>query len=165
MIFGSLGFLIVSAFLLAFGIGKSSVPMLVLAFVCSAFAGLLLVAAYRVHRLAEETGEGAGSRPLRSPFARGGFGAGAGLGAQPIILMPVRPDGTPLVTPPNGGAFDLPGGEPIVGYDAMTAGQITALVRSGALTPDQLEAIRGYEASHQARKSVLSAIDAQPATN
>ena len=154
MIFGSLGFLVVSAFLLAFGIGKSSVPMLVLAFIGSAVAGLLLIAAYRVHRATQ-----AGERAPASPFAPG-LGRAAN-GVQPIILMPVNPDGTPYR---NGGSLGLNGeAEPIVGYAGMAATQIAALVRSGALTDDQLRAIRAYESAHHARKSVLTAIDAQPA--
>jgi hypothetical protein len=50
--------------------------------------------------------------------------------------------------------------EPVHGYDEMTATQVTQLVASGALSRQQLAALLGYEAGHQARKTVLSKIEA-----
>jgi hypothetical protein len=46
---------------------------------------------------------------------------------------------------------------PIPGYDDLTAAQITK--RLTDLTPAQLRKVRDYERRHDARKSVLSAIE------
>ena len=48
---------------------------------------------------------------------------------------------------------------PFLGYDEMTADQIVKLVSSGALTADQLAAVREYEERHAARKTVLDRLD------
>jgi hypothetical protein len=48
---------------------------------------------------------------------------------------------------------------PFLGYDEMTAEQVVKLVASGALTIEQLEALRRYEADGQARKTVLDRLD------
>jgi hypothetical protein len=44
---------------------------------------------------------------------------------------------------------------PVVGYDDMTAEQVVRLVRSGALSDEQLTLLVDYEERHQARKTVL----------
>jgi polyhydroxyalkanoate synthesis regulator phasin len=49
------------------------------------------------------------------------------------------------------------GNFPILGYDDLTAAQITK--RLTDLTPAQLRKVRDYERRHDARKSVLSAIE------
>jgi polyhydroxyalkanoate synthesis regulator phasin len=49
------------------------------------------------------------------------------------------------------------GAFPILGYDDLTAAQIT--VRLGVLTPAELRKIRDYERRHDARKSVLAAVE------
>jgi hypothetical protein len=41
----------------------------------------------------------------------------------------------------------------------MTADQVVKLVGSGALTVEQLEALRQYEGQGQARKTVLDRLD------
>ena len=46
-------------------------------------------------------------------------------------------------------------GAPVVGYDDMTAEQVVRLVRSGALSDEQLGLLVDYEERHQARKTVL----------
>jgi hypothetical protein len=46
-------------------------------------------------------------------------------------------------------------GAPVIGYDEMTAEQVVRLVRSGALSDDQLGLLVTYEETHQARKTVL----------
>ena len=46
-------------------------------------------------------------------------------------------------------------GAPVVGYDDMTAEQVVRLVRSGALSDEQLGLLVEYEEQHQARKTVL----------
>jgi hypothetical protein len=46
---------------------------------------------------------------------------------------------------------------PILGYDDLTAAQIT--VRLGDLTPAELRKVRDYERRHDARKSVLAAVE------
>ena len=46
-------------------------------------------------------------------------------------------------------------GAPVVGYDDMTAEQVVRLVRSGALSDEQLTVLVEYEERHQARKTVL----------
>ncbi|MDX6726592.1 MAG: hypothetical protein QOK49_1397 [Baekduia sp.] len=49
------------------------------------------------------------------------------------------------------------GAFPILGYDDLTAAQIT--VRLGDLTPAELRKVRDYERRHDARKSVLAAVE------
>ena len=46
-------------------------------------------------------------------------------------------------------------GAPVVGYDDMTADQVLRLVRSGALSDEQLTVLVEYEERHQARKTIL----------
>lgn len=152
MIFGSLGFLVVSAFLLAFGIGKASVPMLVMAFLASAVAGVLLLAAYRVHR--------EGAAPAAAPALPGVQAQAAAAQPMAYVLVPVGAEQAVAAQPVVGNGPGA-GGEPLVGYAGMTAAQVVGLVNSGILTDDQLEAIRAHEVAHQGRKRVLAAIDAQ----
>jgi hypothetical protein len=49
------------------------------------------------------------------------------------------------------------GGFPILNYDELTAAQITK--RLASLTPAQLRKVRDHERRHDARKSVLAAIE------
>ena len=48
---------------------------------------------------------------------------------------------------------------PLLGYEDMSADQITKLVASGALTEEQIVAVRRYERAHLARKTVLDRMD------
>lgn len=162
MIFGSLFLLLVSAVLLAFGIGKStpSLLLLVLALISAVMASLLLLAAYQAHK-------------VRLALAGGGTGSGSGPGAAPNVAMPafaggaggavyyvpVAASGQPLMfaAPPSNGNI----AEPLVGYDSMTSAQLGKLIGSGALTEDQKMAIVAYESAHQQRKTVIAALNAK----
>jgi hypothetical protein len=49
--------------------------------------------------------------------------------------------------------------QPLLGYDDMTADQISKLISSGALTDEQILAVRRYERANAARKTVLDRMD------
>lgn len=163
MIFGSLFLLLVSAVLLAFGIGKStpSLLLLVLALISAVMASLLLLAAYQAHKVRLALaggGTGSGSGPGAAPNvpAMPAFAGGAG-GA--VYYVPVAASGQPLMfaAPPSNGNI----AEPLVGYDSMTSAQLGKLIGSGALTEDQKMAIVAYESAHQQRKTVIQALNAK----
>ena len=156
MIFGSLGLLVVAGGFLAAGITKSSTGFLAVAFACTIVAGILLLLAYSAAR----------SAALGSALGVAPAGAGAGVavtgpvaagppGTTPVVMyVPVQQVGrieyrTDLFEP----------APPFLGYDEMTADQIVKLVSSGALTADQLAAVREYEERHAARKTVLDRLD------
>ena len=165
MIFASLGLLIAAGGLLAGGIINSNVGLLVASFVCTAVAGVLLLVAYAAARNAGVTGAAqAGALPVVLP---GGAPAPVP-GTQPVLmyvpisqvpgaLQPVGVGAAPA-NGGNGGSAFAPA-PPFLGYDDMTADQVVKLVASGALTVEQLEAVRDYEAGRQARKTVLDKID------
>jgi hypothetical protein len=164
MIFGSLGLLVISTVLLGFGIARSSVTMLVCALLAAAVAALLLLAAYQAHKARLAAAGGGGIAPVAPMGAMPGMMAGG----QPIYFVPVMADGqafTPMPAQTTGGnghtAGGAPasnGGAPLVGYDDMTATQLVRLIASGALSDDQMRAIATYEETHQARKTVLQAL-------
>jgi hypothetical protein len=171
MIFGSLGLLVIGAGLLVAGITKGSTGYLALSFAASAAGGLLLLLAYASAR--GVTG--------MSTLARAGHvdGVPGAPGGPPVVMyVPVAPEVLAQLTPPpvaNGGSHesDRAGNghtapnevasgvavavevAPVVGYDDMTAEQVVKLIASGAMTEAQLEAVRDYEAAHDARKTVL----------
>ena len=165
MIFGSLGLLVVAGGFLAAGITKSSTGFLTVAFVCTLAAGALLLLAYSAARNA-----GLGAALGVAPAGAGGgqpvMGAIAGgpPGTTPVVMyVPLQqaPGAAPPTVAPsapangdtgNGGFAPSP---PILGYDEMTADQIAKLVSSGALTDDQLRAMRDYEERGAGRKTVL----------
>jgi hypothetical protein len=70
----------------------------------------------------------------------------------------------PAVGVPTNGAASAASsatpGPPVQGYDEMSGRQVTRLVESGALNRQQLGHLLGYEASHQARKTVLDKVEA-----
>jgi hypothetical protein len=66
------------------------------------------------------------------------------------IVAAQQPQATTVVDLTSNGA-----GAPVVGYDDMTAEQVVRLVRSGALSDEQLSLLVAYEEGHQARKTVL----------
>jgi hypothetical protein len=135
MIFTALGMLVVAAGMLIAGIAKSSVALLMVSVVLTLVAGAVLAMVLpATRRLSEATGGGAAGAQLVGPN-----------GAQPVVLYVQQ-------SPPTG----TNGHSPIVGYDEMTAAQVAKLVASGALTDDQIEALREYETSHAARRSVLA---------
>jgi hypothetical protein len=61
------------------------------------------------------------------------------------------PERRPATSGP--GASDLA----IPGYDSLSASQV--LPRLEALSADELEAVRGYEAAHRGRKTILGRVD------
>jgi hypothetical protein len=136
MIFTALGLLVVAAGLLIAGIAKSSVALLMASLLLTIGSAVVLAMVLPAARkLAESNG---------TPNAQiVGLNGGT---AQPVVLYVQQ-------APPAG---DTNGHSPIVGYDDMTATQITTLIGSGALTDEQLDAVRDYEASHAARRSVLA---------
>jgi hypothetical protein len=167
MIFGSLALLVAAGGLLAAGIAGSDTGLLIGSFACTAGAGILLLVAYAMAR-----GTAAGAQAGTIPTA--GFPAGMPApvpGTQPVLMyVPVGqvPGALQPVGAPTGGngltfpsvdnaAFAPP--PPFMGYDDMTADQVVKLVSSGALIPEQLAALREYEAQSHARKTVLDRLD------
>jgi len=152
MIFTSLGLLLGAVALFIAGIVKSSVALLTLSLVVSVAAGVILFASF-----------GAARKLSAAGVLPAGGGAGIAPGAQPVVMY-VSPEqlgvvggggngGAHYAAPPAGAA------QPIVGYDDMSAQQVLGLIASGALTPDQLAAIRVYETGTAARKTVLDRLD------
>lgn len=129
MIFTSLGLLLVALGFLIGGIAKSSVAMLMVSLFLTIGAGVVLIlvsaAAQRIVAAQREQGV-----------------------LQPVVDL--RP-----AAAPEAAAFAPNGNAPLVGYDDMTAEQVVRLVRSGALTDDQLAVLVDYEQRHQSRKTIL----------
>jgi len=169
MIFGSLGLLLAAGGLLAGGIADSNTGLLIGSFVCTALAGILLLVTYASARSGAALGTQAGVLP-GAAFTPGTGVPAAVPGAQPVLMyVPVgqvpanlQPVGAPTggngstLVPDNSSFAPAP---PFLGYDDMTADQVVKLVASGALTPEQLAALREYEANNQARKTVLDRLD------
>jgi hypothetical protein len=166
MIFGSIGLLVAAGGLLAAGIINSNTGLLVGSFACTVVAGVLLLITYASARSGAALGAQTGLQPVAFP---GGGVPGAVPGTQPV-LMYVPVGQVPALQPvgaPTGGngsslgvdqaAFAPP--SPFLGYDEMTADQVVKLIASGALTVEQLEALRRYEAGSHARKTVLDKLD------
>ena len=148
MIFTSLGLLLVSLGLLIAGIAKSSVALLMASLACTVVAGVVLATVLpATRRLQEASGQGGSwsGPPLQTP------------NGQPVVLyvqqQPITAS-APAAAPTE--TIDLRDSAPIVGYESMTAQQINKLITSGALTDEQLAAVREYEEAHGARKSVLA---------
>lgn len=165
MIFASLGLLIAAGGLLAGGIINSNVGLLVASFACTAVAGILLLVAYAAARNAGVMGAAqTGALPVAVP---GGVPTPVP-GTQPVLMyVPIsqvpgalQPVGA-AVGPSNGGngGSAFAAAPPFLGYDDMTADQVVKLVASGALTVEQLVALREYEERGQARKTVLDKLD------
>jgi len=164
MIFASLGLLVAAGGLLAGGIADSNTGLLIGSFVCTALAGILLLITYAAARSGATAGAQAGTLTA-------GAVPGAAPGTQPVLMyVPVgqvpgalQPVGAP--TGGNGSTFpsvDNAGfapAPPFMGYDDMTADQVVKLVSSGALTPEQLAALRDYEAQSYGRKTVLDRLN------
>ena len=146
MIFTSLGLLIAAVALFIAGIVKSSVALLTLSLVVSAVAGAILVASFSAARRLTASGVLPG-------------GGGVVPGAQPVVMY-LSPDQLGL-TGGNGGAHIAGSAnpQPIVGYDDMSAQQVLSLVASGALSQEQLSAVRIYETGTAARKTILERVD------
>ncbi|MCU1449562.1 MAG: hypothetical protein JWP02_1732, partial [Acidimicrobiales bacterium] len=136
-------------------------------FACTVVAGVLLLITYASARSGAALGAQTGLQPMAFP---GGGVPGAVPGTQPVLMyVPVsqvpgalQPVGAP--TGGNGSSLGVDQGAfapapPFLGYDEMTAEQVVKLVASGALTIEQLEALRRYEADGEARKTVLDKLD------
>ncbi len=84
----------------------------------------------------------------------------------PAHSSPAEPVRTPAVAPPGRGSFTSTGPTDarrsatdlaIPGYDSLSASQVVQ--RLDGLDPTELEAVRAYEVSHRARRTVLSKAD------
>jgi hypothetical protein len=168
VIFTALGLLVLAGALLLAGIAKSSVLLLMLSLLSTVAAAAVLALTYSIAR---RTGLTTGALPAMPAPA-----AGAPPTMPPdvntaTVVMYVPVDQLPAMAPAaaamkvgggaNGNGTGAGGGAsaPVSGYDDMTAEQVVKLVTSGALNEMQLTAVREYEASHGARKSVLDRID------
>jgi hypothetical protein len=60
--------------------------------------------------------------------------------------------------PETNGDGEPPRAPPIDGYDEMPAAEVTRLVSAGVMADEDLSAMLVYEASHQRRRAVLTAI-------
>ena len=126
MIFTSLGLLLVALGFLIAGIAKSSVALLMVSLFLTIGAGLVLVlVTAAAQRIV------AAQQQQQAP--------------QTMVDLTASPP-----APATNGA-----GAPVVGYDDMTADQVLRLVRSGALSDEQLTVLVEYEQRHQARKTIL----------
>ena len=150
MIFTSLGILIASACFLIAGIVRSSIPLLVVSLIGTAAAAFLLLATADLAR--RRAWENAGL-----PVAAG---AGGPPGTQPVVMYVPTSEPAPVVAAPGASTAAGNGsGTPFLGYDDMSASQVTKLISSGALTTEQLVAVRKYEKANASRKSVLDRLD------
>jgi hypothetical protein len=130
VIFTSLGLLLVALGFLIGGIAKSSVALLMVSLFVTIGAGIVLVlVATAARRIVEAQSLNASAAPSTT-----------------IDLTAYAPAG-------NGATA------PIVGYEVMTVDQVVKLIRSGALTDEQLIALQEYELGHQARKTVLDRVE------
>lgn len=152
MIFTALGLLIGAVALFIAGIVKSSVALLVVSLVVSVAAGVILFASH-----------GAARRLAAAGVLPGPGGAGIAPGAQPVVMY-LSPEQLGIGANGGNGGSRVAGAvsnvaQPIVGYDDMSAQQVLSLIASGALTYDQLAALRVYETGTAARKTVLDKLD------
>ena len=167
MIFTSLGLLVVAAGFLIAGITKSSVALLTMSLVITVAAGVVLVMVSAASKRMFDSGAIAGPGP--APVMAGGP---ATMPAQPVMMyVPMQaapmqaPMQAPVQTAPMPPTTTMPTVDgngatpPVVGYDSMTAVQVTRLIDSGALTDEQLASLRRYEETHAARKTVLDRLD------
>jgi len=151
MIFGSFGLLLVALALLIAAVVKSSVAIGVGSLVCTGLAVACLVAANAYYRKTKGVGPTAEREVLRAEayapapamavfpqmaMANGGYGFSNGHGEAPAGNS-LRP--------------------PVEQYDQLSALQAVASV--DMLNLDQLHDLRRYEVEHEARKTVLAAID------
>ena len=145
MIFTALGLLLVAAGLLVAGIAKSSVALLMTSLVITLASGAVLAMVLpATRRLSASTGNG--STPA--------FTTPQG---QPVVLYVQQAPNTQMpVTQPQPTIDLTDGSTPFLGYDLLTAKQVAELIASGTLTDEQLAAVRDYEASHAARRTVLA---------
>ncbi len=88
-------------------------------------------------------------------------GTGHASGTPPVVVVeePAPHDGTSATTP--GAAAPAPESAPaaalaIPDYDSLAASQVVP--RLAGLAPAELDAVRGYEAAHRGRKTILNRI-------
>jgi hypothetical protein len=157
MIFTSLGILVAAGGFLIAGIVRSSIPLLVVSLIATAAAALMLLATADLARRRVWENSGLAMTP-------GMAGGSAPPGTQPVLMyVPVAEavsvgagnGSSGAAVAGNGSAH----GAPFLGYDDMTAGQIGQLISSGALTHEQLDAVRSYENTNAGRKTVLDKLD------
>lgn len=142
MIFTALGLLLVAAGLLVAGIAKSSVALLMTSLLVTIASGVVLALVLPAARkLAANSGAPAGTPGFVTPQG------------QPVVLYVQQ---APTATAPQPTIDLTDGASPFVGYDLLTAKQVSELIASGTLTDEQLAAVRDYEASHAARRTVLA---------
>jgi hypothetical protein len=92
----------------------------------------------------DEPGEASG------PAASSGAPAGASAAVVDTDAVPSGNGQAPAA--PAGDADDLA----ITDYDSLSASQV--VTRLEGLTPDELEAVRSYEATHRGRKTILNTV-------
>jgi hypothetical protein len=160
MIFTSLGLLVVAAGFLIAGIAKSSVALLTLSVVITIAAGAMLVLVSAAAKRLPGATPAAGPTPAFAGMPAGGMPNQPVVMYVPMQAAPMQATTVmPTVVPGDGNGNGAT--PPVVGYDTMTAAQITKLVGSGALTQDQLLSLQEYEQTHAARKTVLEGLEAQ----
>ena len=154
MIFGSFGLLLVALALLIAAVVKSSVAIGVGSLVCTGLAVACLVAANAYYRRAK----GGGPDPGRDGLRTEAYAPAPAMAAYPQMAMANGGYGFP-----NGHGEAPPAGTslrpPIEQYDQLSAPRAVAAV--DMLNLDQLHDLRRYEVEHEARKTVLAAIDAR----
>ena len=149
MIFTSLGIFIASVCFLIAGIVRSSVPLLVVSLVATVGAILVLLA----------TADLARRRAWEASGLPAAMAGGGPPGTQPVVMYVPTTEAAPVMAVPAGNGTPSANASPFLGYDDMSAAQVTKLVSSGALTVEQLVAVRHYEKANAARKSVLDRVD------
>src|SRR3954447_11235780 len=156
MIFGSFGLLVLAVIFLIAAVIKSSVALGVGSLICTILAAGFLLAAnayYKKLTLDAQYGEGGerGDSQLRRMATTGGTAApGVAVAGNGGVMR----GGTPMMAP----VMMAPAPVGIVdGYETLSAAQATALVDT--LNLDELHATRRFEVEHEARKTVLAAID------
>lgn len=71
-------------------------------------------------------------------------------------LIPVRIEPAPVAPAVQHGDIPTAGDLAIPGYDALAASQV--VTRLAGLTPEELEVVRRYEATHRGRRTILGKI-------
>jgi hypothetical protein len=95
--------------------------------------------------------EGAAGRGADRTAAPTGSASGDGATEPaPVARMEAASGNGHTVLPPDAGALAIPD------YDSLSASQV--VTRLDGLGPDELEAIRAYEAAHRGRKTILNKV-------
>ena len=154
MIFGSFGLLVVALALLIAAVVKSSVAIGVASLVCTGLAVACLVAANAYYR--KLTGDRTlGTDDTRRPLTAE---APAPVPAA-MVMFPQMAMATGGYANGHNPAATAPDGPPVENFEHLDAAHAVAAV--DMLNLDQLHLLRRYEIEHEARKTVLAAIDAR----